>query len=179
MLATVVLIGQSQLLAPAVSFFRDMSPHCLPLRQNYLVPLLIFVISCVGVVWVLYPAGFGGDLLRQKHLPFRFRVELLIYMTACGIVLAILVNLQRRLFGYLQARQVRKVSAAIYVASSIEQPDNKRPLGRKSFDGRDAVLRSTGSSDVGGWLRRTASSVGDVSAAANLPRRQLGQAGMQ
>ena len=163
LLATALLIGLSQLTAPAVSFMNDMRPHCLGLRRNPVVPFFIFIVCTVGIIWVLYPDGSGGDLLRQTSLPFRFRVELLIYMAACAIVLAILVNLQRRCILYHQASCRRKISTVMYVPMSSDGPEKSRPLGRKSFDGRDAVLRSTGSTDVGDWLRRTASAVGELS----------------
>ena len=163
MLATVLLIGLSQLTAPAVGFMNDMQPHYLGLRRSPLVPLFIFIVCTVGIIWVLYPAGFGGDVLRQRSLPFRFRVELLIYMAACAVVLAILVNVQRRCILYYTAYCERKVSSAMYVPMTSDGPENSRPLGRRSFDGRDAVLRNTGSTDVGDWLRRTASAVGDLS----------------
>jgi len=46
----------------------------------------------------------------------------------------------------------------------------RAPVGRKSFDGRDAVLRSTASADMGDWLRRTASAVADLTALLPGPR---------
>lgn len=159
LLATVLLIGLAQLLAPAVSFSVDMQPHCLGLRHNPIIPLIIFVACTVGIVWVLHPAGFGGDLLRQRQLPFTFRVELLIYMAAWGVVLIIGMKALRRCIRSVQARRMRKISAEFYVPMSTDRVESSRLLGRKSFDGHDTVLRSTGSTDAGDWLRRTASTI--------------------
>lgn len=163
LLATVLLIGLAQLLAPAVSFSVDMQPHCLGLRHNPTTPLIIFVACTVGIVWVLYPAGFGGELLKQRQLPLTFRVGLLVYMAAWGIVLIIGMKALRRCITSVQARRMRKISAEFYVPISTDRLESSQPLGRKSFDGRDAVLRSTGSTDVGNWLRRTASAIADLS----------------
>lgn len=163
LLATILLIGLAQLLAPAVSFSIDMQPHCLGLRHNPITPLIIFVACTVGIVWVLYPAGFGGDLVRQRHLPFTFRVELLIYIAAWAVVLIIGMKTLRRCLASVQARRMRRVSAEFYVPTSADRLGISRPLGRKSFDGPDAVFRSTGSTDAGGWLRRTASAIADLS----------------
>lgn len=165
MLATVLVIGLAQVLAPAVSFMIDAQPHCLTLRQEPLIPFIIFVVCTVGIVWMLYPAGFGGDLLRQRHLPFKFRIELLIYMTAYAVVLIIGMKVLRRCVASLHQRRRRKVSADFYVPTDTNRPGSSVPPGRRSFDGRDAVLRSTGSSDVGAWLRRTASAITDVATA--------------
>jgi len=162
--ATVLLIGISQLLAPAISFINDMRPHCLGLRQNALIPAFVGVLTVIGIVWVLYPKGFGGDLLLQKQLPLSFRVVLLCYIAACAGVLAVLVQCMRRLIAYYQARHIRRLLASTYVPMSTEDPVGRTIVGRKSFDGRDALLRSTGSTDVGLWLRRTASAVAELSA---------------
>lgn len=82
LVATIMLNGLAQVLAPAVSFMIDTQPHCPRLYQEPLVPFIIFVVCTVGIMWALYPAGFGGSLLRQRQLPFRFRVQLLAYMAA-------------------------------------------------------------------------------------------------
>ena len=140
-----------------------MQPHCLGLRHNPITPLTIFVVFTVGIVWVLYPAGFGGDLLRQRQLPFTFRVKLLVYMAAWGVVLIIAMKALRRCLASVQAHRMRKISAGFYGPSSTDRLGSSRPLGRKSFDGHDAELRSTGSTDVGDWLRRTASAITDLS----------------
>ena len=163
LLATVLLIGLAQLLAPAVSFSVDMQPHCLGLRHNPITPSIIFVACTVGIVWVLYPAGFGGDLLKQRQLPFTFRVGLLVYMAAWGVVLIIGMKALRQCIISAHSRRMRKISAEFYVPMSTDGLGSSRPLGRKSFDGRDAVLRNTGSTDVGDWLRRTVSAIVDLS----------------
>lgn len=160
MLATILLVGLSQLTAPAISFMNDMQPHCLGLQSNPLVPLVVFVVCSLGIVWVLYPAGFGIGLLDQ--IPLRFRVELLLYMAACGFVLGILVRLQRHCLALYQTRCKRKVTDTICVPTSADGTENSMPIGRQSFDGRNAILRSTASTDVGDWLRRTASNGGDM-----------------
>ena len=163
-MATVLLIGLSQLTAPAISFIKDMRPHCLGLQHNPPVPVFIGVVVVVGVVYILYPEGFGGDLLLQKQLPFRFRVELLCYMAVCAVVLSVMVQVLRRIIVRYQAYCISKMSAGVYIPTSADGPLIRRPVGRRSFDGRDAILRSTASTDVGDWLRRTASAVADLSA---------------
>ena len=163
LVATALLIGIAQMLCPAVSFMIDMQPHCLGLRQNPLVPSIVLVVSAVGFVWVLYPAGFGGDLLGHRQLRFAFRVELLVYMAAWAVVVMIGMKALRRCIACLHTRRMQKISAGFYVPTSTDGPGTSRPLARKSFDGRDAVQRSTGSTDVGDWLRRTASAVADLS----------------
>ena len=140
-----------------------MQPHCLGLRHNPFTPLIIFVACTVGIVWVLYPAGFGGDLLRQRQLPFTFRVTLLVYLAVWGVVLTIAMKALRRCIASMQARRMRKVSAEFYVPASTDRLGSNRLLGQKSFDGRDAVLRNTGSTDAGDWLRRTASAIAELS----------------
>ena len=161
LLATAVLIGLSQLTAPAVSFMNDMRPHTPGLRHSPLVPSIIFLVCTVGLVWVLYPEGFGGDLLSLRSLPFRFQVELLIYLAASALILSILLNMLRRV---IVRRQASRLSVASYVPLSTDRPEGaNRPVSRKCFDGHDAVLRSTASTDAGDWLRRTASAVGDMS----------------
>lgn len=160
--ATVLVIGLSQLMAPAISFLNDMRPHCRGPGQNAAIPAFIGVITIVGIVWVLYPTGFGGDLLLQRNLPFRHRVELLCYIAVCAVILTVLVQILRRCIVLYQANHIRKLSAADYVPMSTET--SQPPIARKSIDGHDAVLRSTASTDVGDWLRRTASVVTDLTA---------------
>lgn len=162
LLATAVVMGLSHLLAPAISFTVDMQPHCLGLRHNMLVPSLVIALLVAGIVWVLVPGAFGDALLEQGQLPLKFRVELLIFFAGNVFVLIILVRLLRQCIERLHARRMRKTSGAFYVPASTES-GSSRPPGRKSFDGRTALLRSTGSTDMGNWLRRTASAVSDVS----------------
>ena len=141
----------------------DMQPHCLGLQSNPLVPFTVFVVCALGVVWVLYPFGFGSSLLYQMKLPLRFRVELLLYIAACGFILGILVRVQRQCLASYQKRCTRKVTDASCVPTSADGTVNSVPLGRQSFDGRNAVLRSTTSADLGDWVRRTGSTEGDLS----------------
>ena len=160
--AVVLVIGTSQLMGPAISFINDMKPHCLGLRQNAAIPVFIGVLTLLGIVWVLYPPSFGGDLLLQNELPFRFRLLLVCYIAAYAVAMIVIVQLVQRYIAHYQAGHVKRLSAGVYVPMSTEM--NRAPVGRKSFDGRDAVLRSTASTDVGDWLRRTASAVADLTA---------------
>jgi hypothetical protein len=160
--AVVLVIGTSQLMGPAISFINDMKPHCLGLRQNAAIPVFIGVLILLGIVWVLYPSSFGGDLLLQNQLPFRFRLVLVYYIAAWTIAMIVMLQLLRRYIAHYQAGHVKRLSAGVYVPMSTET--NRAPVGRKSFDGRDAVLRSTVSTDAGDWLRRTASAVADLTA---------------
>ena len=160
--AVVLVIGTSQLMGPAISFINDMKPHCLGLRQNAAIPVFIGVLTLLGIVWVLYPPSFGGDLLLQNELPFRFRLLLVCYIAAYAVVMIVMLQLLRRYIAHYQAGHVKKLSAGVYVPMSTDMI--QAPVGRKSFDGRDAFLRSTASTDVGDWLRRTASAVADLTA---------------
>lgn len=165
LVATVMLNGLAQVLAPAVSFMIDTQPHCPRLYQEPLVPFIIFVVCTVGIVWALYPAGFGGSLLRQRQLPFRFRVQLLAYMAAFAVVLIICMRVLRRCLASLHQRRRRKISSDFFVPTYTDRPGSSGPLGQQSSDGHDAVLRSTDSTDVGAWLRWTASAIADLSTA--------------
>lgn len=160
--AVVLVIGTSQLMGPAVSFVNDMKPHCLGLRQNAAIPVSIGVLILLGIVWVLYPPSFGGDLLLQNELPFRFRLILVCYIAVYSVAMIVMRQLLRRYIAHYQAGHVKKLSAGVYVPMSTDMI--QAPVGRKSFDGRDTVLRSTASTDVGVWLRRTASAVADLTA---------------
>ena len=160
--AVVLVIGTSQLLGPAISFLNDMKPHCLGLRQNAAIPVFIGILTLFGIVWVLYPPSFGGNLLLQNELPFRFRLILVCYIAAYAVVMIVMVQLLRRYIAHYQAGHVKKLSAGVYVPMSTEM--NRAPVGRKPFYGRDTVLRSTASTDVGDWLRRTASAVAELTA---------------
>lgn len=163
LVATVMLNGLAQVLAPAVSFMIDTQPHCPRLYQEPLVPLIIFVVFTVGIVWELCPAGFGGSLLRQRHLPFTFRVKLLVYMGAFAVVLIICMRVLRRCLASFHQRRSRKITSDFYVPTITDRPGSSGPL--QPSDGRDAVLRSTASTVVGAWLRRTASAIADLSTA--------------
>ncbi|KAA6419850.1 MAG: hypothetical protein FRX49_10213 [Trebouxia sp. A1-2] len=159
--AVVLVIGTSQLMGPAISFINDMKPHCLGLRQNAAIPVFIGILTLLGIVWVLYPPSFG-DLLLQNELPFRFRLTLVCYMAAYAVVMVVMLQLLRRYIAHYQAGHVKRLSAGVYVPMSTEM--NRGPAGHKSFDGRDTVLRSTASTDVGDWMRRTVSAVADLTA---------------
>ncbi|DBA84307.1 TPA: hypothetical protein ACH3X2_006361 [Trebouxia sp. C0005] len=159
--AVVLVIGTSQLMGPAISFINDMKPHCLGLRQNAAIPVFIGILTLLGMVWVLYPPSFG-DLLLQNELPFRFRLTLVCYMAAYAVVMVVMLQLLRRYIAHYQAGHVKRLSAGVYVPMSTEM--NRGPAGHKSFDGRDTVLRSTASTDVGDWMRRTVSAVADLTA---------------
>lgn len=147
-------------MGPAVIFINDMKPHCLGLRQNVAVPAFIGLMTLVGVVWVLYPPSFGGDLFLQSELPFSFRLVLICYIAAYAVVMAVMVQLLRRYLVHHQVGHVMRLSANVYVPMSTEM--NRIPTGHRSFDGHDTVIRSTASTDVGGWLRRTVSAVADL-----------------
>ena len=154
------MIGASQLMGPAVIFINDMKPHCLGLRQNVAVPAFIVSMTLAGVVWVLYPPSFGGDLFLQSELPFSFRVVLICYIAAYAAVMVVMVQLLRRYLVQYQVGHVTRLSADVCVPMSTEM--NRIPTGRRSFDGHNTVIRSTASTDVGDWLRRTASAVADL-----------------
>ena len=160
--ATVLVIGTSQLMGPAISFINDMKPHCRGLRQNAAIPAFIGLLTLLGILWVLHPPSFGGDLLLQNELPFRFRLILLCYIAAYAVAMTVTVQLLRRYIAHYQAGHIKRLSAGVYVPMSIDM--NRAPVGRRSFDGRDAALRTTASTDVGDWLRRTASAVADLTA---------------
>ena len=162
LLATSLVIGLCQLLAPAISFTIDMRPHCLGLRHNVPVLAVVFVPLTLGIVWVLAPGAFDL-LLRQDQVPLNFRAGLLVYVAGWVVVLTILVKLLRWCIETLHARRLQKISTAFYVPASTDSFGGIRPAGRKSSDGRGASRRSTGTSDIGDWLRRTATAVVDLS----------------
>lgn len=156
--STILVIGTTQLVAPTFSFVSTMKPHCRGMRQNPVVPALVAIISLVWTVCLLYPNGFSEDLLLQRHLPFRFRIKLLCCTAASMILLAVLARTVQWL--NLHAKPIRKLSAGTYIPTSSEMGGTL--IGCKSYDGRDAVFRRTASTDVGDWLRRTASIVTDM-----------------
>ena len=176
-MAMVLLIGLSQLLAPAFSFLLDMRPHCLGLRQNALVPSFVLIITIALVSWELHPSDFGADWMWQKSLPMHFKLMLIWYIGIFAFVLAVSMPILRRIIARYQDAQTQSSAPVADNSTNTEDAESRQPVGRRSFDGRDIPLRKTASSDVGDWMRRTASAVTDLTSLlpAGRPSNRIAQ----
>ena len=168
-LATALLMAFTQVLNPAISFSRDMQPHCSNMRQNWFVPVVVIMASTLLYVEVLYPKGFrNADILYQQSLPFSFRLKLLVFYHIGMVVLTVIAVIMRRLNKReLEATQEASTQLSAEAAASIEAASRHNSI---SISNSVALRRNTESADVNPWLRHTTSSVGEM--VELLPRKQ-------
>lgn len=151
-MATVLLVGLSQLLASAVSFLLNMQPHCLGLRQNALAPSFAALVTITGTVLELHLGGFAADWLLQEEIPLRFKVTLLNYMAICSVVLTVLMQTSWRSIAHCQACQTSSSGGNGSVnteAAIILSAGHKFIFGH--YAGHYATLRKTAPEDIGDW----------------------------
>ena len=165
-MATALLLGFCQVLNPAITFLRDMQPHSLGMNRNWFVPLVITVASILLYVEALYPQAYRqADILLQQHLPFKFRLKLVVQNHIGIVVLTIGMVILRR-FTQRELEVTREASAQSNSEAAVTIGVASR---HDSIIDGGALRRHSESADVSPWLRHTQSSMGDM--AALLPKK--------
>lgn len=158
-LATALLTGFSQLQIPAISFTRDMQPHALGLRQNWTVPAIVTAATILLYFEALYPtATKNTDTLYLQHLPFSFRLKLVI-QNFIGIVVVTVTHtvMRRYLRRHLEVTPNSVAQASPDTAMTFEAASRRNSVceGVKSH-------MTTASADASSQMRHTTSATGEM-----------------
>ena len=94
-MATSNLIGLFQLLLPAFAFFNDMKPHVLGVRQNPLVPGVVFLAALFWGLWDICGKGTLAEMITLETLPKQFRLNLLAYAAGSFAIIKVLLIVTR------------------------------------------------------------------------------------